>query len=335
LKVYAFIFIFLNPKKNMVNLSAVINKESAIVNLTANNQIVPNFGGSYLRVSSNSSVLDSRIFTVEAGENIGQTLYLEVVGSNTCKLSGTDKHLKTGDILFLIWNGSGWKFVSEVSSLFQKENPDYRIFDDFNGIVASDHFLSSNAGTGSGNSNINPATLALRAGRIGFRQSSVGTTATGRAGLTAHSGTILFDETPITFEQDFYFPILPTATEDFNFFAGFNDNITETTIVDGVYFRYSLSSPNLIAVTKNNTVATPINTGFAVLANTWVRARVEVTSLEAKFFINNNLVATITSNIPSAIGRETGYGYMLNKTAGTGARVVISDFIDIFKELKR
>lgn len=319
-----------------MNLSAVSINPNEIVNLGANNQQVPHLGGSYLRVSSDSSVLNSRVFTLAAGTDIGQTLYLELVGANLAKLAGTEKHLKAGDILFLIWNGTEWRFVSEVSALFQKNKPDFVLFEDFMGQNSTDLLNSTQAGTGAGFANIIPPTLALRENRVGFRQFTTGTTATGRASLLSPSTTLfVFDDTPIFYEEDIYIPVLPTVAEAFILPIGFMDNFTETSIADGAYFRYSQAAATVFAVTKNNSLTTAVDTGFTVLANTWVRLKIEVTSASALFYINDSLVATITTNIPTAVGRETAFGCSLLKTAGTTARIAVVDYIRVFKELKR
>jgi hypothetical protein len=100
--------------------------------------------------------------------------------------------------------------------------------------------------------------------------------------------------------------------------------------VDGAWFRYthSVNGGRFEAVTRSNSVETVADTGITVAASTTyrleVRANAAGTSVE--FRINGGLVATITANIPTAVGRETGFAVLALRTAGTAA--LTAAFVD-------
>lgn len=322
----------------MINLSAVSFNPNEIVNLTANNQVVEHLGGSYIRVSSDSSVLGSRIFTLQNGVNLGQTLILELVGANPAKLSGTNKHLFSGEVLFLIWNGTVWKLI-EPDVLMPQSAHDVLLFDEMLSSLAAFGFSTSQTGTGAlGNYQApNSGNLPYVTGRVGYRRSQTGTTATGRHSLTTTTNTLFyFETTPIFYEAHHWIDTLPTTLQDYILTSGFLDANTNATIVDGAFFRFRQNSPNLIAVTRINSIETAVDTGIPVVAFTaWLRLKIEGTSTGVKFYVNDNLAATITTNIPSNGTRAFGAGYNFEKTIGTTNITMDTDFVKVYKELKR
>ena len=108
---------------------------------------------------------------------------------------------------------------------------------------------------------------------------------------------------------------------------------------DGVYFLYdegAVSTGSTAAaywqtVTCNNSTRT-FNTGLTqttVTAATWVKLRIEVNAAASSvgFYIDDVLVSTHTTNIPTGAGRDTGYGSLLIKSVGTTARTVDCDYM--------
>jgi hypothetical protein len=109
------------------------------------------------------------------------------------------------------------------------------------------------------------------------------------------------------------------ATDSYVARVGFIDNITgEST--DGVFFRFtdSVNGGKFEAVARNNNVETVFDTGVPAggLGNYKLEIEVNANGTSAVFKINSAVVATITTNIPTVNGRETGYGLMLVKTVG-------------------
>ncbi len=95
---------------------------------------------------------------------------------------------------------------------------------------------------------------------------------------------------------------------------------------DGVFFRYvdNVNTGKWQAVTRSNGTETATDTGVAVVADTvyLLEAKVNSDGTSVAFSINGAVVATNTTNIPAASGRETGLGALIQKSAGASARVL-------------
>lgn len=322
----------------MLNIGSNVIQPNPTVNLTANNQVVAHFGGIYLKVSSDSAILESRVFTIANGISEGQTIILEFIGSNAARLAGTDKHLKSGDILSLVWNGTEWKLIESYVKI-KKGAHDILLFDEMLSTVAAFGFSTTTTGAGAlGNYQApNSANLPYVTGRVGYRRSQTGTTATGRHSLTTTINTLFyFETTPIFYEAHHWIEVLPTTLQDYILTSGYLDANTNATIVDGAFFRFRQASPNWIAVTRNNSIETAVDTGIPVTAFTaWAKLKIEGTSTGVKFYVNDNLAATITTNIPSNGTRAFGTGYNFEKIIGTTNITMDTDFVRVYKELNR
>jgi hypothetical protein len=94
--------------------------------------------------------------------------------------------------------------------------------------------------------------------------------------------------------------------------------------VDGVFFRYthSVNGGKWQAVCRSNNVETAEDTGIIVIAASQtykLEVDVNATGTSAAFRINGTLTNTITTNIPTGAGRETGFGHMVLRSVGTAA----------------
>jgi hypothetical protein len=113
-------------------------------------------------------------------------------------------------------------------------------------------------------------------------------------------------------------------------------NFNLSTITYGIFFAqvHSQNGGRWMAITENNNVSTVVDTGIPMAANTSYTLRIEIdySIPEAKFYINNSLVATITSNISHpAVGFHRSRIKMI-KTAGTTSRAVIVDYFYVKAE---
>lgn len=122
----------------------------------------------------------------------------------------------------------------------------------------------------------------------------------------------------VEFETTVNTNLLTTSTERYVFRVGFLDNATADAI-DGVYFEYDwTASNNWRLCTANNSTQTKVNSSVPVAINTdfTLNFKVAADGSFVQFFINGILAGTITTNIPTALGRETGLAMQLLKTAG-------------------
>ena len=150
-----------------------------------------------------------------------------------------------------------------------------------------------------------------------------GTTSTGASGAAGLAGSIslLFSSwNRLSIAYRFKVNTLADGTNSYRVFLGFNhstsSNSTPTTRSAG--FFYSNATANWQAYTYNGSVGTTTDTGIAAVAgsfNTFLVRTNGATSVE--FLINNVIVATHTTNIPTTA--VCPYLSIL-KTAGTTAR---------------
>jgi hypothetical protein len=167
---------------------------------------------------------------------------------------------------------------------------------------------------------------------MGVLQIDTGTTATGRAALNRMVNQVQLGY--CAFEQVWRqaIEVLSNATERFIVTTGFADNSAingEPT--DGVYFRYSdnVNSGNWQCCTRNGGALneTIVNTTVAASTNYSIfRINVNEAATSAEFYINDVLVGTITTNIPSTAGNFTGILTKIEKTVGLTQRNLSIDY---------
>lgn len=167
-------------------------------------------------------------------------------------------------------------------------------------------------------------------GGVGWGRMSLGTSATARAAYHCPAlQSIQLNAGKCDFAVRLRLNQLSDATDDYSFRAGFIDNAAAES-TDGAFFRYNhaVASGNWQAVTRSNGVETAVDTGIAAATGTTFKLEVDVnagaTSIE--FRINGAVAATITTNIPTGSGRETGYGIYGQRSAGTAT--LFAMFID-------
>lgn len=211
-------------------------------------------------------------------------------------------------------------------------------FSDFDSTV--NPFITQSSGTG--------ATFSLTAvagnqNHVGIGQGTTGTQATGRVFVGSNPAIMRLGGGRTLFLTKILIPTLSDTTNTFTFRAGFLDSSTGES-ADGVFIRYTdgVNGGRFQAVARNNNneTGTAIDTGVAVVGNTWYQILIIANDngSEAKFFIDTEptpdtltQVASITSNIPTASGREIGFGVFILKTVGTTARTLNIDYMLVRK----
>lgn len=104
---------------------------------------------------------------------------------------------------------------------------------------------------------------------------------------------------------------------------GFQDSFTSTEPTDGVYLR--IQGGVLRGRTRNNGVESNTATTFTVTQNTWYSCEITVNSTSLVTFVVRNEAGTIlwtdtlTTNIPTAVGREIGFGVIAYETTTDAA----------------
>jgi hypothetical protein len=120
---------------------------------------------------------------------------------------------------------------------------------------------------------------------------------------------------------------------------GFIDSTSATIPVDGAFFDIVGNGTTLTATGKcrNNNTETATGTTFAPALNTWYTAIIEVNSaansVNFSIFAENGtnlFTSNVTTNIPTAAGRETGAGvYVGESTTDAAAGIIRLDYLRI------
>jgi hypothetical protein len=122
---------------------------------------------------------------------------------------------------------------------------------------------------------------------------------------------------------------LSSSAERFIVYAGFFDSLTGTP-AEGAYFRYSddVNGGDWQCVTVTGSTETTNDSNVAPTVGTYNKFRIEVNAAasEVKFYIDGNLVATHTTNIPGS-GDRFGVGFNVRKTVGTSTRQSRWDYL--------
>jgi hypothetical protein len=171
---------------------------------------------------------------------------------------------------------------------------------------------------------------AATAGRPGqYRVTCGNTLAAGRSTLYLGQSVVQLGGGAIEIECGINIGQVPDGTNTFSIEAGLGDTPSGTT-TDGVYFLFdrAVSTTNWQGRSVSNSVGTNSDTGVAI-ASGWVAFKIIIddTAAEVKYYINDALVATITTNIPSGSGRSCAPQFKVIGSAGTGAnRYIDADY---------
>lgn len=172
--------------------------------------------------------------------------------------------------------------------------------------------------------------VAGTANHPGILRFSSSTTTNSGAYCRTAADTFLIGGGEIT-EFVFRLPDLTTLTAR----LGFIDTATSADCTDGVYFEIP-STGAAVGKTSSNSTRTTSSTIATLSANTWYRGRIVVNKAASAvdFYIfddNGNQLGTqqVTTNIPTATGRETGHGYIATKSGTTAQSCIDLDFMSI------
>jgi len=186
-------------------------------------------------------------------------------------------------------------------------------------------WLTGNSGSGS---NINTNTATLDANTVGMAAMTTGTTTTGVAAIYSGPAQIRFGGGSYTLAIRFQFPSLLDGTESGSVYLGFGDNAGGA-FVDGAYLYWDNTQTNFRYRTRNNSTQTDVDSSLAPAAGTWYKLQITVNAAgtNVNFTINGANSQDITTNIPTAAGRETGVLCQIIKSAGTTARQIYLDYV--------
>jgi hypothetical protein len=195
-------------------------------------------------------------------------------------------------------------------------------FDYFNDGMLADSFMTIGA-SGAGTS-FNTGANILGVNKHGNGTLITGSTSTGI--IRFASSTITIGGGRIRNVYGIQPIVLSTPTERYVTITGFH-NVFGTNQTNGIFFLYdeggvstgSTVTPNFQCVTIDNSSRTFTTTSIVVQTNIYYHLRIDINDAgtQVLFYINETLVATHTTNIPTGVLKSMLIGIMTCKSVGT------------------
>ena len=233
-----------------------------------------------------------------------------------------------GDHITIASNVVGWRYQPSKRAIVESD------------LNALGDLTVANSGTGA--STAFTTGFASTADTLGIATSNTGTTTSGRSfvGLASSDQLQLGNgevrctcilRTPATASD---------GTNRYGLRMGLLDTRTSGSVGDGLFFSYTdtVNSGNWsIDAVSGGGAYSPIDTGIAMPLGTWLRLDIIVnsTATEATFYIDDVLVHTETTTIPSGFSGALGAGWIIFKSTGTTSRNLFVDYWGISKEVSR
>ncbi len=193
-------------------------------------------------------------------------------------------------------------------------------------------WFSSVSGTGAGASA--NSSFVTDGTHIGIMQLSTGTTTTGSSGIRTTS-YVYQGNGQIISVQDCYLGQLSNGTDTFTINTGLLQAASGLNQTDSIYFNYTngTNSGKFQCITNKAGVTTIVDSGITAAATTWYNFKIIINAINTSitFYINNSLVATITTNIPATQPLLFGASVIL-KSAGTTSVLYYLDYIETRKD---
>ena len=269
------------------------------------------------------------------------TIIITRAGSDTVN-GGTSTALNTayGRTTLISDGTSKWTLATSATTLPAIITGDKGVmFDDIFNVTTTGNggpfgMFTSNGGSGSTPSATNPPDASAP----GIIQLPSGSGSTGRCGYFCSPVTLRFGSLAQSVTWRFQLPTLLDGTESGAIYVGFLDSATVAP-ADGAYIYWDNTQANFRYRTRSNSVETDADSGLAPVAATWYAATVSINaagtlasfSVEANnsraTALTNANAGTISTNIPTASGRDTGLGINMIKSAGTTSRILYVDYV--------
>jgi hypothetical protein len=194
--------------------------------------------------------------------------------------------------------------------------------------------------SGAGATTLISALPSVRAtNQQGFIQPSTGTSAVGFAGIygtTSGNNFMALGGGPVSFSTSTFIPTLSNGTERYRIVLGFGTTALNASDLTGIFFTYdeggiqngTSASPNWQCVTSVSSVRTLTVTSVAASTTAWQKLSIEINaaSTSVEFYIDNVLVATHTTNIPTGITQLVTPKIQIAKSIGITSRTFFADY---------
>lgn len=203
----------------------------------------------------------------------------------------------------------------------------YHFRDEFES--ATSQWTSASSGTGAGPTYANHSLSGVNHPSTSSLSTGTDTTGVGsiRRGQVWPTGGV------ITIESDIFITSLSTAGEEYDLMVGICDDPSSSNC-SGYYFKYNRNaSTNWLRCSRLSS-ETCTSTGVAAGNSTWYKLKIVVNALStsAEYFINGTSVGSNTTNLPDGSFGTQSF-ILIEKSAGSTARLVHMDYYDILQQL--
>lgn len=226
---------------------------------------------------------------------------------------------------------SNLKWVNK--SVIENEN-NILFFDDF--IVSTQSKFNwgiTTNGAGSAINIFNSSTYNTPTNKfLGSVGLNSGTNPNGRAtlhcGINTTGNSILFGFMELDLEIRLAVQTLANVTDDFDCYVGFINQTGAGENTNGAYFEYDRGNSNNWRIVTANSSTRTKNTTTNLVSTNPVKLRINVnnTANNISYFIDDNNVGNITTNIPT---NPIGFGIKIEKNSGTTNRLILVDYVKL------
>lgn len=269
-------------------------------------------------------------------KGVTSAIQTQLNGKQSTLVSGTNIKTINGDTIL----GSG----NELVFNYDRSRFGYEAFTDFITPITASNGVDGTAytaffsGTGTG---IAPSGVpSVRdTNQQGFIEPRTGSQLNGYAGVygtTTGSAFTAIGGGVISFSTSIFIPTLSTSSERYRIVLGFGTSALNQSDPTGIIFTYdeggtqngTSASPNWQCVTSVSNVRTLTLTSVPASTTAWQKFGIEInaTGTSVDFYIDNVLVATHTTNIPTGISQLVTTKIQIAKSIGTTARNFFADY---------
>ncbi len=233
--------------------------------------------------------------------------------------------------MVLVNDGSGnlgWHDMTSTNVQYARNLFDDFVMSELDGGGASDHTEFSythidDGDGGSGSSSNVELTDATSDDYLGRHILTTGTSSTGSSYLSTFGGInrVIVGGKTTVYETRVRLETSSSSSVRYLFYTGLMNTNSTGAPSNGIYFTYTdnVNSGNWQCITRSSSTSTTINTSIPIVANQWYTLRCQIdpgTPDQANFYIDDVLVATSTTDLPTSAMR---YTVKMNKTSGSGS----------------
>jgi hypothetical protein len=245
--------------------------------------------------------------------------------------AGSDGEVLTSDGSGnLTWAAIPGSSGDESFATSSQDNFEDFLFDAYAGSGSNDNQMSFLPTANSGSSDVDGTISAVGNTYAGIHTLSTGSSASAKPNIGSFNNVnrMKLGGQKVIYEGRIRVEVLSTGTSTHTTYFGLMDGNAAGAPTNGVYFTYThgTNSGKWVCTTRSSSTSTAVNSSVTVSANTWykLKAVVNAAGTSVNFYINDTLVGTSTTNIPTA---AMHFVFKMEKSLGTTAASSSLDYI--------